>query len=69
VQAAAANVGQRRNQQLLVGQQFADPQRSGIPLVKLMPNHRQIVVQWLHVRFELGPDVTRQESQVAVTPS
>jgi hypothetical protein len=37
-----------------------------IPLVELMPDDGQVVVQRLDIRFEFGADIAGQEAQVAV---
>ena len=66
LQAAAADVGQRRHHQLLGLQHLADPLGVGVLVAQLVANDRQVVVQRLHVRVELGGNVAGQIAQVAI---
>ena len=64
LQAAAANVRQWGNFDPLVLDHVGDLQRQRRVFVT---QHRQVVVQRLHVRIEFRIDVPRQKSEIAVT--
>ena len=66
LQGAAADVGQRRDHQLLRLTHLQDFVGGLRVFAALVADHREVVVERLHVGVELVADVTRQEAEVAV---